>query len=381
MIFISMFMPKNTNNQTTMKSDKIIFFVFFLLISFKGICQSDVHLIKLQPKEKLELSEFYISEVTDKRVMKEGIGVMQKGMLNKQVFANFNEPFEQHVQNTFNILLPPAENKEKLTALIHKLYISEKTTAMYELGTCEVEIEFLKSVDGNQYSLGNYSATVEKKGLDVTNKHDERILEALTQVINEVASKGINQDLRALYVTQIDNVNTKIDFSEGLKKGLYYNFNDLVTNSPKDSLDFNAKLVAETKKLEHFLVYYPNSKKRIKNLFGYSDGENIYLNATNYTMAEYFIKSKFLGRYVYFEDQYANTTASAAFGVVGALASTKLRGIVLDMQTGIVTVLTDNKVENLLEQQPELLTEYNKGAKKIEDIRSTVKKLNEVLEK
>ncbi|CAM4204111.1 hypothetical protein [Gillisia hiemivivida] len=363
-----------------MKSGKIIFFLFISIISFKGICQNDAHLVMLQPKEKLEVSNFYISEVIDNRVSKEGIGVIQKGAFNKQVAANFSEPFEKHLQNTFNILLPPAENKESITALIHKLYISERTTTTYELGTCEVEIEFLNSVDGIKYSLGTYSATVEKKGLDVTNKHDERILESLTQIINEASLKGVEKDPNDLPVANNDRTNKKIDFSEGLKKGLYYNFNNLLSNSPVDTLDYNTKLIAETKKLQHYLVHYPNSRKRIKNLFGYSDGENIYLNATNYTQEEYFIKSKFLGKYVYFEDQYDNKYVTAAFGMIGSLASTKLHGIVLDTQTGIVTVLTENKIEKLLEQQPQLLAEYNRGAQKIEDIRSIIKKLNDTLE-
>ncbi|RKS55127.1 hypothetical protein BC962_0084 [Gillisia mitskevichiae] len=360
-----------------MKSTSIIFFLIFSLISFKGICQKDAYSVKLQPKEKLSVSSFYISEVIDSRVSKNGIGVTQKGAFNKQVVANFSENFEIHLQNTFNILLPPSENKEEFTAIIHKLYISERTSTMTELGTCEVEIEFLKSEDGIQYSLGNYAAKVEGKGLDVSSKHDERILEAITQVINEVAAVAVQKKLEDLPIANTERSIRKLDFSEGLKEGLYYSFNDLVSNSPKDTIAYNAKLIAETKKFEHYMVYYQNAKKRIKNLYGYSDGESIYLNVFKFTQAEYFIKSKFLGRYVYFEDQYDNKNVSAAFGMIGALASTKLRGIVLDTQTGIITELTDNMIEDLLEQQPQLLQEYKGGARKIEDIRAIIKKLND----
>ena len=360
-----------------MTSVKFVLFLFFSIISLKGMCQKDTYLVKLQPKEKLLVSDFYISEVIDNRISKNGIGVTQKGAFNKQVVANFSEDFVPYLQNTFYLLLPPAENKEELSAIIHKLYISERTTTMTEVGTCEVEIEFLKSIDGIQYSLGNYAAKIEGKGLDVSNKHDERILEALTQVINEVAVVVDQRELKDLPTANLEGTNKKLDFSEGLKKGLYYNFNDLISNSPKDTLAYNAKLIAETKKFEHYMVYYPNSKKRIKNLFGYSDGESIYLNVFKYTLAEYFIKSKFFGRYVYFEDQYDNKNVSAAFGMVGTLASTKLRGIILDSQTGIITELTDNMMEALLEQQPQLLQEYKGGERKIEDIRAMIKKLND----
>ncbi|MGB8705287.1 MAG: hypothetical protein WCD31_09680 [Gillisia sp.] len=349
--------------------------LFFLLISFQGICQKDVFIVKLQPTEKVEPGRFFISKVIDNRAVKDNIGIIQRGMANKKLTANFELPFEEELQQTFNVLLPPGAGKDSLVASITMLNISEKTGSMSETGASNVEIEFLRLIDNQLYSIGNYTATVEGKGLDVTRKHGERIIEALTQIIKKV-SPDLEKEPSTLVIKDLQLEKHKIDFSAPVSKGLYYNFGSVSSNKPADSMDYTVKMIAETKKINHYQVYHGQSKKRIKHLYGFSDGTDFYLSSSEYVQEGYFVKSKLMGRFIYFEDQFSNPTASAAFGAIGALASNKYSGIVLDRTTGMVTVLNQKNTVNLLASYPVLLERYKSGKKEVEDVRDIILELN-----
>lgn len=352
-------------------------FYFFILFtgSLKLMAQEKVHVISLKA-ENILTQDFYISEVLDDRSIKDNIGVAQKGLMNKQVPANFNENFTTHLQNYLNAILPEKPAAEPLTLKVHKLYISERTSAMSELGTCEVELEFLKNKNGQLYSLGNYSSAIEGKGADVTGKHDERIQEALQNCIAKFSETNWkSQDLAEVNSKESSGENS---FNQNLPliKGLYFDFDDLVNNSPKQDLPYREKKIAQTKKIEHFQIFESNKNKRIKNLFGYSDGENIYLHASRYAPLDYFIKSKLIGRYIYFEDEFSSAAATASLGLIGALATIRYSGIVLDTKTGITTILNNANMEKILGDYPALMAEYNLTKKKVEDDRTMIEKIN-----
>ena len=354
---------------------KNLFCLLVLVFGFGKItAQEKMHLITLKPEADLNF-DFYVTEVQDVRQIRGNIGIAQTGLMNKQVPANFSEDFSHHLKAYFNSILPEKSIAQPLIVKVHKLYISERTAAMSELGSCEVSLEFLKSENGNMYSFGTFQSSVEGKGMDVTPKHDDRIKEAIKNCITKfIASNWQNSEIAE--VTSDLKVKNQFDVKQILKAGLYFDFEDLVNNSPKQDLPYRTKKISENNKSEHFQVLQQERKKRVKNLFGYSDGKNIYLNATRYTQSEYFIKSKFIGRYIYFEDQYSSPTATAAFGLIGAAVSNRHTGIVLDTKTGITTVLNNKNMENLLKDYPELLNEYNRSKKTIEDDRKMIEKIN-----
>ncbi|MDT0675199.1 hypothetical protein [Autumnicola musiva] len=353
---------------------KNILLILLMLTFTTSQAQKD-HLITLEAKDSLQ-TNFYIKKVIDARSQKENIGVAQKGAFNKKVPANFSEDFVPHLQNYFNNLLPANEEKIPLILKVDKLYISERTSAMSEQGVCEVQLEFLKDVDGQEYSLGIFSSSLEGKGMDVTGKHDERIKDALKNCITEFSvSNWKEMELQPLSTT---NITETFNWDTKPVKGLYMNFDDLKNNKPHTDVLFNSKLVGKNKKAEHYMAYQDGKKKRIKKLFGYSDGEDIFLSASNYTTTEYFVKALLKGRYIYFEDQFSSPTAAATFGVVGAMASMKHTGIILDSKTGITSILNNKNMEKLLRKYPELLIEYDKTDKSVEADRLMIQKINEL---
>jgi hypothetical protein len=361
-----------------MKAKKIFCLVFLVLAITKISAQEKMHFIKLENGSALH-TDFYINEVQDNRQIQENIGIAQKGMMNKQVPANFKEDFSLHLQNYFNSILPPAQEKQALTIKFHKLYISERTSATSELGTCEVMLEFLRNENDNLISLGTFQSSVEGKGMDVTPKHDERIKDAIDICVAKFSATNWKN---ATIAETNETPPSKQQFNPKmlLNKGLYYDFEDIVNNAPKQDLQYRIKTLANNKKVTHFQVLQPDKNKRIKNLFGYSDGQHIYLKSSRYTQSDYFIKSKMIGRYIYFEDQYSSPEAAAAFGLIGAAASTRHTGIVLDTKTGIVTVLNNKNMENLLKDYPELLNEYKLGKRKIEDDQNMIARINKLEE-
>lgn len=350
------------------------FFIFsFLIVSFSGLRAQKELQVTITPDLPLS-TNFYISEIIDARPLKENIGVAQRGMFNKQVSAQFSEDFIPHLQSYFNGLLPSEASKTPLILKVHQLYISERTAAMSELGSCDVNLEFLKEENGRQYSLGQFSSKVENGGLDVTAGHDKRIKQAIQECVEQFALSNWDD-------SEVENVLVQNEQHfqplENLKKGLYHHFGELKSNSPKTDIPYYSKMISQSKKAQHYQVFESNKKKRIKNLFGYSDGTHVYLNASRYTQGEYFIQSKMIGRYIYFEDQYASSAATAAGGLVGTLVSMRHLGIILDTQTGITTVLNNRNMELLLDDYPFLKEAYAQTDKSIEADRSMIEKINE----
>lgn len=83
--------------------------------------------------------------------------------------------------------------------------------------------------------------------------------------------------------------------------------------------------------------------------------------------------------YIYFEDKFTSQVAGAAFGLLGALASTKHIGIVLDTKTGMAMQLDDKTMQTLLKDHPDLLTKFEKSNKKRATKKVFVKALNKLL--
>tara|TARA_B100000929_G_scaffold248496_1_gene207528 strand:- start:104 stop:1195 length:1092 start_codon:yes stop_codon:yes gene_type:complete len=361
-----------------MKAKKIFCLAFVVLGMLPISAQEKMHLIKLENGTALH-ADFYFNEVQDSRQIQENIGVAQKGMMNKQVPANFTENFSLHLQSYFNSILASAPEKQALTVKFHKLYISERTSATSELGICEVKLEFLRNENDNLISLGTFQSSVEGKGMDVTPKHGERIKEAIEICIAKFSATNW-KNATIVEINEAPAIKHQFNSKLVLNKGLYFDFEDIVNNAPKQDLKYRIKTLGENKKSAHYQVLQQEKNKRIKNLFGYSDGQHIYLNSSRYTQSDYFIKSQMIGRYIYFEDQYSSPQAAAAFGLIGAAASTKHTGIVLDTETGIVRVLNNKNMEDILKEYPELLNEYRQGKKKIEDDRNMIAKINKLKE-
>ncbi len=69
-------------------------------------------------------------------------------------------------------------------------------------------------------------------------------------------------------------------------------------------------------------------------------------------------------------------SASGNFGVIGAIASNSLRGIILDTETGLIHILDKTGTKNFLENYPEELEKYLSSEKKLADRRKAILSIN-----
>ncbi len=365
-----------------MKTKQLFSICFIIFLSFNAFSQKRIHLVTLSPKEPLEKKEFFISKVIDNRQNRASIGIVQKGMTNRRVPAIFDIGLEFQLMKAFSGLLPVS--KIPLIARINKLYISEKTSAFSELGRCEIEIEFLKNIEGELYSLGEFYSKVDGKGMDVTGKHDERIIEAMISCINQYSKLAGTQSVLELAQPKGKEIEYRFNFKQPLKKGLYLNYKDMLNNMPNNLLEYDAKIISGKGKMQRYRINYVGKNKRIKGFFAYSDESRIYLNATAYSAGEYFVPAQLMGRYIYFEDVFMPTNMNQMgymYGAMGVLlvsaAGSKKRGIILDTKTGLIHVLTKQKMLELLYEYDDLSTEYLNGKDKTTFVKPLIKKLNE----
>ena len=122
---------------------------------------------------------------------------------------------------------------------------------------------------------------------------------------------ALSQDLDTI---KDDIVATKI-----FRYGIYQKFSEFISNSPSITSGFEIT----TDSGAYIRRRLKNSKGRIiRDVYGFSDGKNIFLNAKVYGQTSYFIPILALGKITYFEDYVgkANAIAShsdaAAFGAM-----------------------------------------------------------------
>ena len=360
-------------------------FVGLLIFLNAGVfAQASDFTIRLEPKGKFKTYNFYISEVIDNRADRTSLGTVYWGSNNAGRKANFNESFNTHLYVFFSSILPSSKEHTPIVISINHLSIAEEELKKGELGRSEAEVEFFKEQEGQLLSLGIFKAAKEKSLPNVTDSHDDRIINVLAQCVKDFAESGWEKKT-GIPKSQVDSVRAKyrFDYNASLKTGLYFSFDDLANNTPIDTIAYETKLVRQTKKKEHYQVFHKGTKKRVKHLYGYSDGKSIYLNSNNYAYSqtlEYFVKSHFIGPYIYFEDNYYDPGMATTFGVTGVVISNKKTSIALETKSGLAYQLNASSMKKLLQDYPLLLSIYEHMKKNRENVKDLILQLNEKLE-
>ncbi len=341
------------------------------LLSYATQAQEATYIVKLKPKKTLK-ADFTCAKIIDKRLVKTNIGFAQKGMMNTPAKAIFPDGFEPYMQRTMDKLLPKSEDKEALVLIFHELNVSEKTTAFSEKGFCRIAIEFAREQEGQFYSLGFFDAEIQKGGMDVTKKHDDRILEGLAKCV-----KGfVESDWKNKAGELIEEEETfTYDFKAVPAEGIYASFGKMAKSESIPNVDYHIRTNKANKRFLKFQVY-EGKRKTKKRVMYFSDGAHVYINATRYSYGSYFIRSKHLGRYIYFEDRFSDPAAGMAFGLVGAAISTSTKSVILDTETGLVKVLRKADMTNFLKDYPEILKTYNASRKKLKDREAAIIAVN-----
>lgn len=161
----------------------------------------------------------------------------------------------------------------------------------------------------------------------------------------------------------------------GLKAGIYKNFEEFYQNKP--SIEFNYQISKKMRKYgdlrsSGMIPYYRlntdrNEGNSIGKVFGFCDGNNAYINVKTPSLGPRteFVQIECLGPYYYFEDRRSTTI------FIGNVPTTlyELVRQIMVANTGEVIKLNNNKIQEIIANDVDLLAEFNNDPKRNEKLK------------
>ena len=133
-------------------------------------------------------------------------------------------------------------------------------------------------------------------------------------------------------------------------------------------------------------LFHEGKYRAIKGIYCYVNANHIYLNGRTYGRKGYYIRSHFTGRYTYFEDRLGKEKFEMKRGApgitpaTGAAVTSKIWGILLDMETGKVMKTSRWRMKKILAPYPRLWAEYKRGGKSTNEVRDIILQVNKSAE-
>lgn len=179
-------------------------------------------------------------------------------------------------------------------------------------------------------------------------------------------------------IAQQDSVTNDIRTTPKFNFGIFEKYSDFRQNKPTITTGFKIRIDSGSAFVRYFLID-PRGKK-IKNVYGFSDGQALFINAQIYGQPNYFVPILMRGEILYFEDEIGRANAVSAvnstynYGLSGALVSKWIVDEVAKNQAernpgwiifcpdddGNAYLLSKQSMKSILKQfNPELLAEFN----------------------
>jgi hypothetical protein len=227
----------------------------------------------------------------DARSNKDIVGIVQRGLNNKQEIAQFKNGFQEELKNANAEFLQPQANLTPLIVRVLKLNIFERTLLNSETAIAEVIVEFYTKTDVGITLVKSAASTVTSGGLDVTRSHARNIERCLADCLSQV-NAFLSQDKPTFGITSTIEHKKLFETPDALReyeysilsdaspvKGVYRNFIEFRDNAPGIIMDFSIK-----EKPNYTGESYDATKGVIKtddgkesNVWGYSDGKRIFI--------------------------------------------------------------------------------------------------------
>jgi hypothetical protein len=245
----------------------------------------------------IPVSGYRIVRVLDNRLDRTTLGTVQRGMDNHREPARFRQGLDSVIL-AFVGQQPVAPNARPVVMRVHVLQIAEETRFSSEHATAGVMVDFLVQ-DGNQYyPLLSTGAGVETKGMDVTGQHAPNLAKVLEDCLKKLAALPPTQqpspDTAPLTWAQVEHGDgykphlLPIQQTKAPKRGIYRTFSEFQSDSPSVSeAPFeivrrprtNHKKWGNQPSIDafHLHVAPPGGRHPVRNAWGISDGENLYI--------------------------------------------------------------------------------------------------------
>ncbi|MDF9795729.1 hypothetical protein OKW21_000992 [Catalinimonas alkaloidigena] len=175
--------------------------------------------------------------------------------------------------------------------------------------------------------------------------------------------------------------------TEGIKVGAYSSFYSFIENRPIPGI--SVSIVEADNSRDRLFVPFtllrfeaPFKIKRKEyaksRLWGFYDGNNLYISSKNYTLSTIvrFSKILHLGRYAYFRgtEEISNKTNWAIGGLIGTIPIGSY--FVLDMSNGDVFPLTIETLKIILRDNPDLYQKLEKDPNGANNLLKYIEKFN-----
>ncbi|MEO0470433.1 MAG: hypothetical protein AAF206_12485, partial [Bacteroidota bacterium] len=250
----------------------------------------------------------------------------------------------------------------------------EQTGAVSELGLFRIQVEFARKEGEQLYSLGYFEEQIEGKSMDVTGKHGHRI------------KKGITNCVEAFQQTDWKNIKGSIvesnqgplnfNYTQLPKTGIYASFYQMAQGEPLMDSGYEVSK-SSSKRYPKYTLRNDQGQKINKRITAFSDGENIYIHASRYSYSSHFSRVKHIGRYLYLEDRFSDPLAGVLFGLMGLAFSKAPKSVIMDTETGLVTVLREDNMKQVLDGYPDILERFKNSNQKLRDYEAAILSLNE----
>ncbi len=177
-------------------------------------------------------------------------------------------------------------------------------------------------------------------------------------------------------------IGQSLESKYAFENGLYKTFEDLKDNKVVTQLPYRQDTKSSKDGVTRYSLMHEGKYKAIKGIFCFVNADHIYLNANNYGRKGYYIRSHFVGKYAYFEDRLGkekfavSRTPTGITSSTGAAVTSKIWGILLDMETGKVVKTSRWRMKRLLENHPRLWQKYKDGNKSTQEVHDIIGELN-----
>ncbi len=357
----------------------LLFFAFFWLNGFSQNYLIDLRKLPILLPDR----NFYVKEVVDVRSVKTTIGQVRRGSNNTKANANLRNGVGPELLACLNNNFPAKAGCEPLILRVTKLKIHERTQVNGEAATAELAVEFFAPQGDRYLPVYRAAAVVQRKGIDVTARHNDNIAEALQKCLRQLLESGWNEQPRndstavsretlAAPVSELEEAQDyPIYATETPVKGIYQSFKEFRDNRPGVTGGFTLKSEPRGGKdwrgdteVTPYITNAAGTPKPVRKVWGFSDGSTAYV----WFRGSYFpvdIEENVVTFYGYSgPDQTLMVTGSVAGGLTGALivaaatAKGKARYIV-DMLTGEPALFEVNSDEGrTLTAMPAKVTVY-----------------------
>lgn len=345
-----------------------------MLLSATIIAQKPYNVVLKNEQIKIPICSFQIDSIIDNRHHQRGIGMIKKGRKDRSIPTIFENDFTT-LKDYFSKNLPVKQGKlTPIFIVINRLWIWEEIAPISSYGHFELAIEFCKK-DSTQklISLYTFEKSIEQIDSDLPNSHEERIRQIFTEALANFTEIDIENTKGVVKNMAIVNPQNSLNQLKEIGIGIYETRTDFVNRTPS-KLSERVKIVpVEGDKNRYFLIDSLKSTK--SKIYAYSDGKNIYLNASSYAQPVFDQYSKILekGRFILVDDyvpqQYnpSATLLTYSFGIAGALAAYALteseeKGVVIDLKRSYCFVFTYDNLNYVVTEFPEIQKKWNDSA-------------------